>query len=219
MKKLLFVWGMLCAFTVSAQDMTYGVTGRFGTYKTFVSSSERVGDNNQYGPGLQLELGAWLRWHATDRYGVQVYLTQGIERQSAGAVTAVDQQGHDITDLKTRNGSLFVSATALYLYPYNDRLAIGVGLAGKYRYVDIMVTQKIDFSGRYAEAVDDYDYYANTYNRKLTVHVPLEMQVKLSERLHLVSQVQLSLSNKVIAQESAFKERDLGLTVGVNYTL
>lgn len=217
MKKLLFIGVLLYSFAAGAQDVSYGLTGRFGAYKTFVSSSESVGENNQYGPGLQLEVGAWLRWHVTEKNSVQFVLSQGIERQSAGTVRAVDAQGHDITDLKTRYGNLSIGATALYLYQYNDRLAIGAGVAGKYRYAAIMVMQKLEY--RLGPDVGGDDFYANMYHRKLTVHVPLEAQVKLNDRLHFVGQVQVPLSNKVIAQESAFKERDLGLTVGVNYTL
>jgi hypothetical protein len=217
MKKLLFVWVLLLSVAAQAQDMSYGVSSRFGVYKTLVSSSEQVGYNNQYGPGMQLELGTWLRWHVTEKHGVQLALSHGIERQYAGTLKAVDQQGNDITDVKTRYGSLSVSATALYLYQYNDRLAVGVGVAGKYRYVNIMVMQELEY--RLGPPVGGKEYYENMYHRKIVVYVPLEAQVRLRERLHLVSQVQVPLSNKVAARESAFKERDLGLSVGVNYTL
>lgn len=59
MKKIAFIFALLLSFAVKAQNTSYGLTGRLGAYHSIVSSSRSVGDNNTYGPGLQLELGAW----------------------------------------------------------------------------------------------------------------------------------------------------------------
>lgn len=219
MKKLLFVLALLLTGAAKAQDVSYGLTGRFGAYKTFVSSSESIGHDIRYGPGMQFEAGAWVKLKLAGKSGVQLYMSQALERQSGGTIMAVDGSRHDITNIKTRYGTLFIGVAGVYLYQISDRLSIGAGIAGRYNLVSIMVTQKFDFGGRYAVAVDGYDYYANTYHRKLRAYVPLEAQVKLSQRLQLVGQVQVPLSNRMAATESAFKERDLGLNMGINYTL
>ena len=217
MRTLLFTLALLVTIAAKAQDASYGLVGRFGAYKTFVSSSEHVGDDNKYGPGLLLELGAWIRLSTAGKNGVQFYLLQGLERQSGGTVRVIDEQGNVITDAKTRYGNLSIGAAALYLYQHNERLTVGAGFAGKYKYAAIMVMQKIEYRGGLTVGGDDY--YTDTYHRKLNLYVPLEAQLKLSERIQFVGQVQVPLNQRVIAQESAFKERDLGLTVGVSYTL
>ncbi|WP_299705286.1 hypothetical protein [uncultured Pontibacter sp.] len=217
MKKLIFFLALLLTVAAKAQDVSYGLTGRFGAYKTIVSSSESIGSNNQYRPGLQLEVGAWVKLKVAEKSSVQFYVLQAIERQSGGTIRAVDSYGNDIADLKTRYGNLSIGGAAVYLYQLNDRLCMGAGVGSRYNLAAIMVMQKVEYGVGYA--VDSNDYYANTYHRKLKVFVPLEAQVKLSQRIQLVGQVQVPLSNRIAAAESAFKERDLGLTVGVNYTL
>ncbi|MBD1398022.1 hypothetical protein H9Q13_12665 [Pontibacter sp. JH31] len=217
MKALLFKLTFLVATAATGQDASYGLTGRFGAYKTIVSSREHVGYDNNYGPGIQLELGAWIRLHAGGKNGVQFSLLQGLERQSGGTYLAIDEQGNSVADIKTRYGSLSISAAALYLYRYSDRVSVGVGFAGKYKYAAIMAMQKIEYRGGYTAGGNNY--YNDTYHRKLSLYVPLEAQVQVGERFQVIGQVQVPFSNRIVAQESAFKERDLGLTLGVSYTL
>ena len=217
MRKLLFILGLLVTVAAQAQDVTYGLTGRFGVYKTIVSSRESVGTNNTYGPGLQLQLGAWLRKQVTEKGAVQLAVLHDIERQAGGTIRMVDMQAHDVTDLKTRYGNLAIGANALYLYQLREKLAIGTGLGASYTYMAVMALQELEYGGNYT--VGGKELYNNYYHRKLRFYVPLEAQQKISSRLQLVGQVKVPLSNKIAAAESAFKERDLGLAVGVNYTL
>lgn len=217
MRKLVFILGLLVTVAAKAQDVTYGLTGRFGVYKTIVSSRERVGTNHTYGPGLQLQLGAWLRKQVAEKGAVQLAVLQDIERQAGGTILVVDGQAHDITNLKTRYGSLAIGANVLYLYRLREKLAVGAGLGASYTYVAVMALQELEYGGNYT--VGGKELYDNYYHRKLRFYAPLEAQQKISSRLQLVGQVKVPLGNKIEASESAFKERDLGMAVGVNYTL
>ncbi|MFD3001115.1 hypothetical protein ACFS7Z_12120 [Pontibacter toksunensis] len=217
MKKMLFILALLLPLAGVAQNTSFGLTGRLGAYETIVSSNRSVGDNNSYGPGLQLEVGAWYRLNLTEKGAVQFTVFQALERQSGGAIMVIDESRNPLADLKTRYGNLAIGATALFFYKHSDKLAIGAGIGAKYNYVAIMVMQELQDRG--GNSVGGDDYYDNNYHRKLRVCLPLEAQLALSPRVRLVGQVQVPLSNRITASESAFKERDLGLTLGVNYAL
>jgi hypothetical protein len=217
MRKLLFILGLLTTVAAKAQDITYGLTSRFGVYKTIVSSRESVGANNTYGRGLQLQLGGWLRKQVAEKGAVQLAVLQDIERQGGGTILVIDGQGYDITNLKTRYGNLAIGANALYLYQLRENLAVGAGLGASYTYVAVMALQELEYGGYHT--VGGKELYNNYYHRKLRFYVPLEVQQKLSSRLQLVGQVKVPLGNKIAASESAFRERDLGLALGVNYAL
>lgn len=217
MKKLLFIFCLLQVFAAKAQDVTYGLTGRFGVFKTLVSSSQDIGADHTYGPGLQLQLGGWLRMQVANKGAVQMTVLQDIERQAGGTILVIDQQGYDITNLKTRYGNLAIGANALYLYQVGEKLAVGTGLGASYHYMAVMVLQKLEYNVFYK--VGGKELYDNYYHRKLRLYVPLEVQRAISERVQLVGQVKVPIGNKIAPAESAFKERDLGLSVGVNYNL
>lgn len=140
-----------------------------------------------------------------------------LERQSGGTIRVIDQNLNPLADLKTRYGNLAIGGTALYLYQKSDRLALGAGVGAKYNYAAIMVMQELKDRG--GNSVGGDDYYDNHYHRKLRLYLPLESQLALNPRVKLVGQVQVPLSNRIAAAESLFRERDLGLTLGVNYSL
>lgn len=215
MKKLILVAALLAAFAAKAQTGTYGFTGSFGAFKTLVSSSERAEDDFGYAPGLQLQLGAWLRLPLSEKGSIQLTALHTIERQGGEKLTVIDQNNSPAVDVRTRYGSLAVGATALYLRHLSEKLSVGAGAGATYKYAAVMAIQGIEGAG-VAELDKQYD---DRYHRKLKLYLPLEAQLAISPRISLLAQAQVPLSRRVAASESAFRERDFGVTLGVNYTL
>ncbi|WP_242920960.1 hypothetical protein [Pontibacter liquoris] len=216
MKKLLLAAALLAAFAAKAQTTTYGFTGSLGAFKTINSSSSAGADFN-YAPGLQLQLGSWVQLPVSEKATLQLTLVHSIERQGGSKVTMTDENRNPLANVKTRYGNLAIGATAVYLRHLSDKLALGAGAGVTYKYVSLMAVQDFKMAGiAKAELAKTYD---DRYHRKFNAYLPVEVQYGLSPRVTLRGQLQVPLSNRIAASESAFKERDLGLAVGVNYIL
>ncbi|GAB3826681.1 hypothetical protein GCM10028895_37990 [Pontibacter rugosus] len=154
-----------------------------------------------------------LRKPVTPNGFVQLTPVLALDRQSGGNIRMTDLQQNPVADAKTRYGNLSVGAGVLYFHRFGSSLAVGAGVAAKYKLTAIMAIQKV--MGQNGSELDDY--YDSFYHRKLTLYLPLEAQLALAPKLELMAQLQLPINNRVAAAESAFKERDLGLVLGLNY--
>lgn len=215
MKKLLFALWLLLPLGAAAQELVYGFTGRVGAFRTFVDSKEPVREAG-YDPKLggQLELGAWVQIQAGAAGYMQLSLLHTIERQGGGTVTLYDADSNPVSDAKTRYGNLSLGISGQYFYKLTEALSVGAGFGAKYKYFAIVGVQLPQYPG--GEKPDGY--YANHHHRRLQLYLPLELQQRISPALSLVGQVQLPLLNKV-DNASAFREYDLGLSLGINYSL
>ncbi|PRY10642.1 hypothetical protein CLV24_11361 [Pontibacter ummariensis] len=205
----------LLSLAASAQENTYGLTGRFGVFETLVNSNKEVLQDIDYAPGLQLELGMWMHKPLTEKGFLQLTYLISLERQSGGTMQTWDVNENPWADVRTRYGNFTVGLAAQYLHQVSERFAIGAGAGAKYKLAAIMATQ---FPGTHGGSTTELDeFYENHYHRKLRLYLPLGAQLTLGPQVHLLGQLQLSVMSRLAAKESAFRERDFGLVLGVNY--
>lgn len=214
MRKIFIILGLLLPLCTSAQELTYGLTGHVGAFHTIVHSKQPALEDS-YEPkiGGQLELGAWSQKEIGAAGYVQLTLLHGLERQGGGTITLYDVNSVPIGDAKTRYGNLSLGITGQYFYKLTENVSLGAGLGAKYKYFSIVGIQLPQYPG--SEASDNY--YNNYHHYRLQLYMPLELQRKISTSMALIGQVQLPLSSK-IDNTSAFREYDLGLNLGVNYS-
>lgn len=215
MKKMLFILGLLLPLCASAQEVTLGFTGRVGALQTIVDSKEPVLEDS-YEPkvGGQLELGAWVQKEMGTAGYIQLTLLHSLERQGGGAITLYDLNSNPVGEAKTRYGNLLLGITGQYFHKLTDKVSFGAGLGAKYKYLSVVGIQMPQYPG--SGAPDNY--YNNYHHRRVQLYLSVELQRKISTALAIVGQVQLPLTSKV-DDASAFKEYDLGLSLGVNYII
>ncbi|WP_347157240.1 hypothetical protein [Pontibacter chitinilyticus] len=222
MKKLILVIALLSAFGAHAQTRSWGATARAGAQYTRTTASQPIVDSYTYGPGLQVGLGFWLSQAITANGKLQLTLLQSGTRQRAGEVMLTDPNRNPIGLLNAADYSLALHLSAVYLHQFNQVWAVGAGAAAQYEYFSkTRIHGEITTNFYQGQPVEEEvkDTYDNFNRRKLRLYLPVEVQRQLSDHLTLVGQVQLPLSNRMAASESAFKEKDFGLTIGVNYSL
>jgi hypothetical protein len=210
-KALLFILTFLLCSNANAQTSTFGIAARVGAFKTLVSN-ERSKETD-FGAGLQFALGAWAKFLIAPKSNIQISLFQIAERQYAGEVQVVNEDRQPIHDAKVRDQNLAAVLQLVYLFTLNERWNIGAGLGSKYEYFS---------ENRIEKEYRDYlirPSYDNNYRRELTMHLPVEVQYKFNDRVTLVGQAQLQLSNRLKPAETKYTEHDLGATIGVNYQL
>ncbi|MEJ8801102.1 hypothetical protein [Pontibacter sp. H249] len=218
MKQILLLMCVLISWAAHAQTTTWGLTTRAGGFTTVKTSGNGV-ESYDRGIGGRVELGAWLQQPVSERGRLQVSVLQSAERQAAGTIMFISENRNSISDLDVVDRNLAVNTTLLYLYKLNDAWSIGAGAGGVYEYLsnakvsgDIMWGQP-NIAQKYKES------FENHYRRDLRFYLPLELQRQLTERITLAGQVQAQLSNLQAASETKQKEKNIGLMVGVNYTL
>ncbi|MER2999128.1 hypothetical protein [Pontibacter populi] len=210
-QRLLLLIFILLGTTVSAQTLSYGLTGRVGAFYTLVSSARA--NETDFGVGLQAGAGVWAKLPISSQSKIQVSLIQVAERQYAGEVQVIDEDRRPIADAKLRDVNFAAALQVMYLYSLGEKWSIGIGLGSKYEYFSESRIEK------------DYKDFlirpnnANKYRRELTLNLPVEIQYNLNERLALVSQFQYQLSNRIEPANADYSEHDLGVSVGINYRL
>ncbi|MBC5774192.1 hypothetical protein H8S95_08970 [Pontibacter sp. KCTC 32443] len=210
-KLLLFILVLITGVTANAQKVSYGLTGRVGAFKTLVSSGRT--EETDLGIGLQTALGGWAKIPISAKGNIQLTILQLGEIQNTGEVQVVNENRQPIADAKVRDQNLAVGLQVMYLYTLREKWCVGVGLGSKYEYFSENRVEK-KYKGYLIRPNN-----SNSYRQDLTLHFPLESQYKLSERLALVGQVQYQFNNRIEATNSDYQEHDLGLSLGVNYTL
>ena len=215
MRKTLLLLLLLTGFAAEAQNLSFGVTGRLGAFTTITTGNGN--GKTEYGIGQQAALGVWTKLSVASKSHVQLSLLQLAERQGAGEITFMDPGRSPLVDAKVTDRNLAVVLQALYLYSFNDRWSAGVGAGARYEYLS-SAKVKAEADNRYY-TISFKEIFDNRYRRPLTLHLPVELQYKITEQFAFAGQLQVQLSNRLGSSETSFKEHDLGLVLGVNYKL
>ena len=141
------------------------------------------------------------------------------ERQSAGEVTLIDMNRNPYADAAITNKSLAVVLQSLLLYELTDKWSAGVGAGVKYEYLaKSTIEAALTYHPNNPNYYEEIKETKNTlYRRDVTLHLPVEVQYTLSDKLAAVTQLQFQVSNRTT--QSSYKEHDVYLTVGINYSL
>ncbi|WP_187262584.1 hypothetical protein [Pontibacter beigongshangensis] len=214
------------AFTIAAfahgQHISWGLAGRVGVVATNTSAEKPIyarvsGTDYDYKPGLQVGAGVWAAIPAGNRGALQFMLQPTVSRQHAGEIHVLDQNRNSMADAKSVNFSVATGISGVYLHHLSSQVAVGAGVGAHlllFTKTKVYLDGALFYGGK--DVIESYDNH--TY-RRLPVYLPLELQVKLTEKLALVGQFQVGVSNRLAAAETAFKERDLALQIGLNYSM